>query len=379
MNMRGQLVEKSKGVWMIRIQRRNADGSRASSSEIVRGTKTDAHKRLTHKLREFDTSMAGFQPKQTINEYLDYWLETVAKPRLRKRTFIEYREILRLHVRVPLGQIQLTELAAAHVQQLYSKLQTEKHLSARRVRYVHAILSSSLRKATELDLITRNVAKLVQLPKQVRKEMDVMDNEECQSFLNALNGERLATMFSFALSTGLRPGEYLALQWKDIDLDHGVATVRRAVVRLKGEQWQFTPPKTRGSSRPISLPTNLIAELRNHRRRQQEERLKLGPAWQDHDLVFPSEVGTPLTQSNITQVYKKVLVRAGLRRTLRLYDLRHTHATLLLTAGIHPKVVSERLGHSTIALTLDIYSHVLPSMQAEAAERLNDILFKRAG
>lgn len=363
---------------MIRVQKRNADGTRSSISEVVKGTKTEAHKRLTQKLREFDTGDRAFRPKQTLGEYLDYWLEAVAKPRLRERTFIEYSEILKLHVRGPLGGLQLTELSAGHVQQLYSRLQTAKCLSPRRVRYVHAILSSALRKATELDLVTRNVAKLVQLPKQTRKEMDVMTDDECRLFLKALDGERLGTMFSFALGTGLRPGEYLALQWKDLDLDQGMATVRRAVVRLKGQKWKFTEPKTRSSSRPISLPGGLVSELRAHRIRQFEERLRLGAVWQDHDLVFPSELGTPLTQSNITQVYKRVLAKAGLRRSLRLYDLRHTHATLLLAAGIHPKVVSERLGHSTIALTLDVYSHVLPSMQAQAAERLNAMLFQLA-
>lgn len=269
----------------------------------------------------------------------------------------------------------MSDLKAIHIQKLYGELQTKKNLAARRVRYVHAVLSSALRKAVELDILPRNVAKLVQLPKETKKEMDVLTEAECGLFLNVLRGERLETMFSFALATGLRPEEYLALQWKDVDLEKKTASVRRAVIRLPKSKWYFFEPKTKSSRRTLPLPVTLIKELRTHRRKQNEERLKLGAAWQNHDLVFPSEVGTPSTHSNITQVYKRVLKNAELRTSLRLYDLRHSHATLLLKAGVHAKVVSERLGHSTIALTLDVYSHVLPSMQAEAAAHLETMLY----
>ncbi len=282
---------------------------------------------------------------------------------------------MRLHVREPLGKVKLSDLKAIQIQRLYGELQMQKGLSPRRVRYVHSVLSSALKKAVQLDIIPRNVAKLVQLPKQVKTEMDVLSHDECEVFLNALRGERLETMFSFALATGMRPQEYLGLQWKDVDFDKKTASVRRAVVRLPRIGWQFSEPKTKSSKRTLTLPTSLVGELRDHRICQHKERLKLGSAWQDYDLVFPSQVGTPSTHSNITQVYKRVLKRAELRTSLRLYDLRHSHATLLLKAGVHAKVVSERLGHSSIALTLDVYSHVLPSMQAEAAEHLEVMLY----
>ncbi len=373
--MRGQLIEKSKGIWLIRIQQRGFDGKRKSFSETFKGTKSEADKQLTKKLGELDNGTLNVNSKQTLSEYLDVWLETIAKPRLHQRTFGDYKDLMRLHVRDSLGNIKLSDLKAIHIQKLYGELQTKKNLAARRVRYVHAVLSSALRKAVELDILPRNVAKLVQLPKETKKEMDVLTEAECGLFLNTLRGERLETMFSFALATGLRPEEYLALQWKDVDLEKKTASVRRAVIRLPKSKWYFSEPKTKSSRRTLPLPVTLIKELRTHRRKQNEERLKLGAAWQNHDLVFPSEVGTPSTHSNITQVYKRVLKNAELRTSLRLYDLRHTHATLLLKAGIHAKVVSERLGHSTIALTLDVYSHVLPSMQAEAAAHLETMLY----
>lgn len=373
--MRGQIIEKSKGVWLIRIQQRDANGKRKSFSETFKGTKSEADIRLTKKLGELDNGTLNANSKQTLGEYLDVWLETIAKPRLHQRTFGDYKDLMRLHVRDSLGNIKLSDLKAIHIQKLYGELQTKKKLAARRVRYVHAVLSSALRKAVELDILPRNVAKLVQLPKETKKEMDVLTEAECGLFLNALRGERLETMFSFALATGLRPEEYLALQWKDVDLEKKTASVRRAVIRLPKSKWYFSEPKTKSSRRTLPLPVTLIKELRTHRRKQNEERLRLGAAWQNHDLVFPSEVGTPSTHSNITQVYKRVLKNAELRTSLRLYDLRHSHATLLLKAGVHAKVVSERLGHSTIALTLDVYSHVLPSMQAEAAAHLETMLY----
>lgn len=375
--MRGQIIEKSKGVWLIRIQQRGIDGKRKSFSETFKGTKSEADKQLTKKLGELDNGTLNANSKQTLSEYLDVWLETIAKPRLHQRTFGDYKDLMRLHVRDSLGNVKLSDLKAIDIQKLYGELQTKKKLAARRVRYVHAVLSSALRKAVELDILPRNVAKLVQLPKETKREMDILTEVECGFFMKALKGKRLETMFSFALATGLRPEEYLALQWKDVDFDKQTATVRRAVIRLPKSKWYFSESKTKNSRRILPLPVSLVGELRAHRRKQNEERLKLGAAWQNHDLVFPSEVGTPSTHSNITQVYKRVLKNAELRTSLRLYDLRHSHATLLLKAGVHAKVVSERLGHSTIALTLDVYSHVLPSMQAEAAAHLETMLYRK--
>jgi integrase len=377
--MRGQIIEKSKNVWLIRIQQRGINGKRISFSETFKGTKSEADKQLTKKLGELDNGTLNISSKQTLSEYLDVWLETIAKPRLHPRTFGDYKDLLRLHVRDSLGNIKLSDLKAVHIQKLYGELQTEKKLAARRVRYVHSVLSSALKKAVELDILPRNVAKLVQLPKQTKKEMDVLTEVECGLFMKALKGERLETMFSFALATGLRPEEYLGLQWKDLDFEKKTASVRRAVIRVPKSKWYFSEPKTKSSRRTLPLPVTLISELRTHRRKQNEERLKLGAAWQSHDLVFPSEVGTPSTHSNITQVFKRVLKNAKLRTSLRLYDLRHSHATLLLKAGVHAKVVSERLGHSNIALTLDVYSHVLPSMQAEAAAHLETMLYRKNG
>lgn len=374
--MSGQIIKKSDGVWLVRIESRKSGKRQTLFSKQVRGTKKEAQKLLTEKLRESDLGILGNSTKQTLNEYLDVWLETIAKPRLHTRTFGDYKDIVRLYIRDSIGVIKLGDLKAIHIQKLYGQLQTERNLSPRRIRYTHSVLSSALKKAVELDMLPRNVCQFVQLPKQTRKEMDVLNQNECSTFLNALTGERLAPMYSFALATGLRPEEYLGLQWKDIDFEKGTVIVRRALITNRvGGGWQFSEPKTKQSRRSIPLPSSIIQELKKHRKSQLEERLKLGKAWQDFDLIFPSEVGTPLNPSRATRVFKRVLKRAEIRESIRLYDLRHTTATLLLQAGINPKIVSERLGHSTIILTMDVYSHVLPNMQQDATIQLESILF----
>lgn len=187
-------------------------------------------------------------------------------------------------------------------------------------------------------------------------------------------------IFSFALATGMRVQEYLGLQWKDISFERGTAVVQRAVIRHRaGGGWHFSQPKTSKSRRTIPLPHTIFSDLKRYKIQQSESRLQLGSGWQNNDLVFPSEIGTPLNPPNITRHFKRILRKANLRTSTRLYDLRHTTATLLLQAGVNPKVVSERLGHSTITLTLDIYSHVLPNMQREATDQLEQMIFRKNG
>jgi integrase len=376
--MSGQIIKKSQGVWLVRIEGRKNGKRQTLFSKQIKGTKKDAQKLLTEKLRESDLGILGSGIKQTLSDYLDIWLETIAKPRLHSRTFGDYKDLIRLYIRDSIGSIKLADLKAIHIQKLYGEMQTEKNLSPRRVRYTHSVLSSALKKAVELDILPRNVCQFVQLPKQVRKEMDVLSQDECSTFLQALEGERLGAMFSFALATGMRPEEYMALQWKDIDFEKGVVIVRRALITNRtGGGWHFSEPKTKQSRRSIPLPNPITQELKRHRTSQLTERLKLGAVWQDFNLVFPSEVGTPLNPSRATRVFKRVLKRAEIRESIRLYDLRHTTATLLLQGGINPKIVSERLGHSTITLTMDVYSHVLPNMQQDATNQLEQMIFRK--
>ncbi len=376
----GQLIEREKGIWTIRIYLgEDSKHKRQYHNETTKGTKKDAQKRLTQILREKDLGLITESRKQILNEYLDFWLANIAKTRLESRTHADYCDLMRLYIRKPLGNIKITDLKSSHIQKVYGKL-LGRGLSARRIRYAHAVLRSALQHAVKTDILIRNEAALVELPRQTRKEMDCLKSDEAVRFIDALKGERFEIMFSFALATGMRLQEYCALQWKDIDFGRGTATVQRGLVwHRTGGGYHFKQPKTAKSRRTIPLPVSLLKPLQKHRIRQFEARLKVGDAWNDLDLVFPSEIGTPLNPPNITRHFKRMLKKAKLRTSIRLYDLRHSTASLLLEAETHPKIVSERLGHSSIVLTLDTYSHVAPHLQQTASDRLDEMIFKKTG
>ena len=315
--------------------------------------------------------------KMTLNSYLDHWLETAARPGVRQRTYDGYEGLLERHVRPPLGDRRLHQLTPIEIQALYSDLLT-RGLSSRTVRYVHAVLSSSLKQAVKWRMLSQNPASFVDLPRIEKKEMRAFSAEQATTFLKAAKDDRFGTLFAFALATGMRPGEYLALRWSDIDLRVGTATVVRSLVRCKDGSWEFEEPKTKNSRRTIPLPASLVTAVAAHKREQAEERLAKGPSYENETLVFASSTGHPLDQINLVRRhFKPTLKSAGLPNEFRLYDLRHSCATLLLLAGENPKVVSERLGHASVTLTLDTYSHVLPSMQQRAAEKLEAILFNK--
>ena len=289
---------------------------------------------------------------------------------MRTNTFTSYVDVLDLYVRPSLGEKRLSDVRPLDLQEMYSKMQT-RGLSARTIRYAHTIFSSALEQAVKWRIAARNPAAQVELPRMIRKEMSALSPEEVARFLDAAKEDSLGILFAFALATGLRPSEFLALQWKDVDLNTGIITVRRTLHRSKGGGRYYGEPKTVRSRRNIPLPSSTLRALVEHKRRQAEARLRAGAHYRNNDLVFATGDGTPLLLRNIIRRhFRPVLRRAGLPETLRLYDLRHTCATLLLAAGVHPKVASERPGHSSITLTMDVYSHVLPSMQQVATAKL---------
>ena len=304
----------------------------------------------------------------------------MVKTRVAEQTYNSYESILRIHIRDRIGTMKLSDIKLKDVQRVYTEMQMEG-LSPRTVRYAHAVLSMALKKAIELNYLIRNPCEFAELPKQIKKETKAFSPQQASAFLRHANGTKHGLIFEFALLTGMRPEEYLSIRWSDLDLKKGLVTVQRALIWRKGGGYKFDPPKTQKSRRSIPLPSNLISKIKRHRKNQLEDRMRLGQAYQNLDLVFSSEIGTPINYRNLTlRHYNKILESAGLdNEGFVLYSLRHTCATLLLASGENPKVVSERLGHSSVRMTLDTYSHVLPDMQQTASEKLNDLLYRKTG
>jgi len=373
------IIKKGIDTWLVRIfLGRDENGKTRFFNETVKGKKKDAEKLETKKKRELDLGIFIEHSKITVDEYLDKWFEVSAKSRLKYRTYEDYIEYMKRYVRPTIGKKQLSKIKPLDIQAVYSEM-LGKGLSPRTVRYAHAILSSALKQAVKLQILAINPASMADLPQNHRKEMKALSPEEAQRFLSAAKEDKWYVIFSLAITTGMRPEEYLGLQWKDVDFNKATATVQRALVwKRKGGGWSLQEPKTSQSRRTIPLPTSVLNELKIHRKGQLEERLSLGQAYQNSDFVFATEIGTPILTSNLTRRhYKPILKKAELSEKIRLYDLRHSCATLLLSSGISPKVIAERLGHSTIVLTLDTYSHVLPSMQQDATNELEQLLFAK--
>jgi integrase len=221
-------------------------------------------------------------------------------------------------------------------------------------------------------MLPRNVAALVTPPRINRKEIRTLSPEESRRFLAAIESDRLEALYVLAVTSGMRQGELLALRWTDVDLEAPAVSVHATLQRTRGSL-VFAPPKTSRSRRRVALTRAAVEALRRHRARQGAERLRAGTAWGDPELIFTNEVGQPLHGTYLTKLFQVALVRAGLPR-LRFHDLRHTAATLLLGRGVHPKIASEMLGHSSVAITLDLYSHVTPTMQREAATEMDRAL-----
>lgn len=373
--MAGQIIKRGENTWLVRVSLgSDSKGKRQYFNKTIRGTKKEAQKYLTAKLREKDLGVFIEPASIALDEHLDKWLKTVAKGRVRERTYQGYEELLKLHIRPKLGVKRLCDIQPMDIQEVYSAMQA-KGLSAQTIYHAHKVLTSPLKQAVKWNMLSRNPASCVELPRIQRKEMHALSADEANRFLLAAKSDKWYTLLLFALETGMRPEEYFGLKWSDIDFSSGVATVKRVAVWLKGKGWTFEEPKTAKSRRSIPLSDALLSALKQHKVKQSEYILQQGEHYKRLDLVFAGKPGIPLHRNSfVNRHFKRVLERANLPKTIRLYDLRHTCATLLLLSGENPKVVSERLGHASVVLTLDTYSHVLPNMQQAATDKLSKML-----
>jgi integrase len=346
-------------------------GGKRVRRHLYGSTKREVQDKLNRVLSKLQDGLEPPPAKQTVRQFLDHWVESTARPRLRPRTYVGYKQHVDTHIAPALGHLRLHALTPQQVQSMLAGLQLKK-LAPRTIRGVRAVLRAALSDAIRWGLVARNAAALAHAPRVSRPELKVFSPEQAKMFLEALQGERLEALFTVSVASGLRLGEILGLRWVDVDLERRTLRVNQALQRV-GKKLRFVEPKSERSRRVVTLPSFALEALMRQQERQRGERLLAGSKWVDGGLVFTTTIGTPLDERNVRRVFKAVLKSAELP-AIRIHDLRHTTATLLLTRGVHPRVVMETLGHSQISLTLDTYSHVLPGLQAEAANRMQEAL-----
>jgi integrase len=336
-------------------------------------TRREVQEKLNAALHEQKRGMLATGPQQLLKTYLENWLEQAYKPTVKLNTYVQYRSVIRHHLVPAFGNIPVQKLTPEKIRAFYRQ-KIDEGSKPRTVGLIHATLHRALEDAVKQGLVARNVAKLVSPPRIDRYDAHTLTVEQAEKLLEAARGSRLDALLILALTTGMRRGELLALRWDDIDFKQGLVSVHRTMTRVGGYGYVEGEPKTRSSRRRIVLPGVALEALRMHRIQQEQIRVNAGEKWQDKGLVFCDGYGGFFSPDMVLRRFDKLLDEAGLPH-MRFHDLRHSAATILLVAGVHPKVVQERLGHSTVAMTLDVYSHVLPSMQQEAAEKVDD-LFK---
>lgn len=387
--MRGSVYKRGKG-WTIQVEQGyESDGKRRRIYESGFKTKKKAEARLDELKRELRDNAYVEPSKQTVDAYLiEEWLPGIKlRGDVRASTVSSYEMLIRQHIVPKVGATRLQALNVKHINGLYVHLlnagRTDGRggLAPKTVRNVHQVLRKALADAVRSQTLNRNPAEFASPPSvrsSTEKEMKTWDALQLRDFLSSMEGDRLYALFVLLASTGMRRGEALGLRWRDVDLDpppparphlkvvQTLVTVDYAIT--------FSTPKTKKGKRSLDLDERTLAILRSHKKRQLEERMQVGSAYEDLGLVFTKLDGSPLHPDFVSQTFDRAVKRGGLPR-IRLHDLRHTYATISLSSGVHPKVVSERLGHATVAFTLDVYSHSVPALQAEAAERIAALIF----
>lgn len=379
--MRGHITKRGKNSYAIAVSLGKDNTGKYKQQWItIKGNKKEAEQKLSEILHQIDNGTFLKPGKTTMVEYLNKWLLDYAKPNLSPRGYERYESIIRVHLIPSLGKIVLTQLRPDHLQSHYTA-KLNSGLSALSVRYIHTVIHKALQTAVKRGLVTRNVADGVDVPRARRNDMQTWDEDEINRFLEAAQDSPYYELFYLALFTGMRRGELLALRWQDVDFIYSQISVNRTLHRLQGGKYGdgsyiFTQPKSERSRRTIALSPSVILTLKDYKEKQAAIRAKLGRSLKDKDLIFSDPEGNPLRPNTISRAWSLPAARAGIK-AIRLHDARHTHASLLLKQGVHPKIVQERLGHASIQITLDTYSHVAPGLQEAAAVQFEKLISPR--
>lgn len=370
-NGEGSIFKRANGRWYTSLSYRDDFGA-TKRREVSAPTQAEVLVKLREARERLEAGAPVRDSATTVAAWIEDWTTKALPASDRKQATIDlYTTIARGHIVPKLGNLRLDRLRPSDVEALILA-KRRAGLSASTTRTIYAVLRAALDVAVRDGLIRSNPAAAVKRPTVERKDAAFLNADQAQQLLEAVRGDRLETLFRLMLATGLRRGEALALHWQDVDLDTAVLRVRWTLSRTS-TGLELGEPKTEKSRRTVPLPRSAVAALREHRKRQAAEQLAAGPTWQRTGLVFTSEIGTALEPRNVLRRFEALAERAGLSG-VHLHTLRHSAASFLLAAGTHTKVVQEHLGHSSYAITADIYSHVAPVQQREAADRLDEAL-----
>ena len=357
------------------VYRRKSDGRWVGSLSLPDGTRkvfygkkqSEVIAKLDEAANDLRHGMLTVGSNTTVQEYLENWLENIHKPTIRLGTYLNYRKHLKNYLVPGLGKVKLNKLTPQQVQAFYSQKMNEG-LAPKTVKNIHGVLHKALDTGVKWNILPRNVCDAVTPPYNPRKEQTVLTKQQARTLLEEVKAHRLEALLTLAITTGMREGELLSLHWQDISFEDGNLQVKRTVNYFKGYGYVESEPKTAKGRRMIKLPAFVVAILTRHKAQQEEQRRQMGSAWIEKNLVFTNAVGYFYSASTLRKVFRRFLVSIGLPH-LRFHDLRHSAATILLIMGVHPKVVQEILGHSQISVTLDVYSHALPSMQDDVTKQ----------
>ena len=376
---RGSIDQRSPGTWTIRVELSPdpVTGKRKQKRVTYRGTKKDAEKRLSEMLHQMDTGSFVNPAKMTVRDFLHQWLSDYVETGVRATTKEGYQTIVEKHLIPGLGSIVLSQLQPAHIQAYYAKALKEGHrgsgggLAARTVLHHHRVISEALNHAVKWGMVARNVALAVDPPRPVSKEMQILDDDGIGQLLEAARNTLYYTLIHLAVFTGLRRSELLGLRWRDLDFEGSTLHVTQALHCLPGGHIVFQEPKTSRSKRTVTLSPAPLLVLKAHRERVEAERATLELPLIGDDLVFSEPSGKPMLPNSVTHAFGRIVQKAELGR-IRFHDLRHTHVSRLIRQGVYSKEIADRIGHSTISTTMDIYGHLMAESQREAASKFEE-------
>jgi integrase len=355
-NGEGSITKRKDGRWMARYTVHTAKGPKRK--HIYGRTRQEVAEMLSKAVSDRVGGVVFDGDNETLGAYLQRWIDEVVRGTVKQSTLENYAYIARLHIIPELGRVRLKALKSRDVRRHYRE-KLDAGLSPRTVQIIHTVLRKALQQAVHDDVLPRNVCDAVTAPRQTKKEMQPLTPAQAKRLFENVREDRLRALYVLAITAGLREGELLGLRWEDVNLERELLQVRRQLTRTR-DGLSFTAPK-RGKARVVRLTDMAIAALEAHRIAQNEERTRAGSLWQETGLVFTSTIGTPVDVGNLTyRSFRPLLKRTDLPR-IRFHDLRHTCATLLLSKGTHPKIVQEMLGHANISMTMDTYTHVLPT------------------